>query len=506
MTTAQTPAPVSVGALRRWVRRTQSAHRERGETLGNFYFAVLFVAVVGGMLHKQLRAVFWPVDPNASELAGVSLAVALLGLLYLALRRLGPLALSRPAASWLLTAPVSRRRLLLPSLRLAAIGAAIAGALCGIAIVGHVAPRPVPGRAEALLPVAGALTGTGVLLIALAAQAGRWWGTLMDNAAYLLMAAGLAGLVVDSAVRAPRAAGGWAPDPVLLTATGVLALVVAACFLLAVRRLSGTPNERILEAAKTAGTLADSAFGVEPSFVTEMVERRYWARRRLRSSRLWARVPVLVAQDLVLVRRRPRRLLWLAGAIALPALLSHAPAWLLAVAVLAGGMIAAGTTAATVRTDAGNPWMLRMLGLSSRQAITQRLWVPGVLAALWSAGALGLLRLLDALPPGPWFVLGLVLGPVGAVAAIRRARVGFVDNGLLPLDTPMGTISTGPAVSSVIGFDALLLGLPALVQIAQGGPLSWTAVLVQAAVGVIGARGYLSASTATDRVELAERR
>jgi hypothetical protein len=129
-----------------------------------------------------------------------------------------------------------------------------------------------------------------------------------------------------------------------------------------------------------------------------------------------------------------------------------------------------------------------------------------VLAALWSAGALGLLRLLDALPPGPWFVLGLALGPVGAVAAIRRARVGFVDNGLLPLDTPMGTVSTGPAVSSVIGFDTLLLGLPALVQIAQGGPLSWTAVLVQAAVGVIGARGYLSASTATDRVELAERR
>jgi hypothetical protein len=132
--------------------------------------------------------------------------------------------------------------------------------------------------------------------------------------------------------------------------------------------------------------------------------------------------------------------------------------------------------------------------------------VPGVLAALWSAGALGLLRVLDALPPGPWFVLGLALGPVGAVAAVRRARVGFVGNGLLPLDTPMGTISTGPAMSSVIGFDALLLGLPALVQIAQGQPLTWTTVLVQAVVGVIGARGYLSATTATDRVELSTHR
>ena len=28
-----------VRAVRRWVRRTQAAHAERGETLGNFYFA-----------------------------------------------------------------------------------------------------------------------------------------------------------------------------------------------------------------------------------------------------------------------------------------------------------------------------------------------------------------------------------------------------------------------------------------------------------------------------------
>ena len=32
----------------------------------------------------------------------------------------------------------------------------------------------------------------------------------------------------------------------------------------------------------------------------------------------------------------------------------------------------------------------------------------------------------------------------------------------------------------MIGFDALLLGLPALVAIAQGEPLTWTTVLVQA--------------------------
>jgi hypothetical protein len=493
--TAVEPVAIDVGAIRRWVRRTQSSHRERGATAGNIYFAVLFVAIVGGMLHKQLALVFWPAHPNASELAGVSLVLLGVGGLFLAMRRLGPLGLSRPAASWLLTAPVSRRRLLTPSLRLAATAAAISGALFGLAIVGHVAIRPMPRAVAALLPAVGALVGVVMLLLALAAQAGRRWSAWGDNVAGLLLAGGLAGFVVDSAVDAPRASGSWSATIVGAVALG-LAAVVAGLMAVAVGRLADTPNERILDASKTVGTLLDSAFGVEPSFVTEMVERRYWARRRLRSVRLWARVPVLVGQDLLLVRRRPRRLLWLAGAVALPALLAHAPAWTIGVAVLLGGMIAGGTSTATVRTDAGNPVLLRLLGLSSRQAIAQRMWVPGILAGLWSAAALAPLRALGDVPDGPWWALGLTLGPVGAVAAVRKARVGFVRNELLPLDTPMGTLSPGPALNSVIGPDALLLGLPSFVQIAQGHPLGWTTVLVQALVGAIGARTYVNLGAA----------
>jgi hypothetical protein len=172
------------------------------------------------------------------------------------------------------------------------------------------------------------------------------------------------------------------------------------------------------------------------------------------------------------------------------------------VAILLGTFMAASTSAGNVKTDAGNPVLLRMLNMSSRQTVLHRMWVPGALAAVWAALALGLLSILGELPAGPWWLLGLTLAPVGAVAAIRRARVGFVRNELLPLDTPMGTVSTGPLVNAVIGPDALLLGLPALVEIAQGHPLSWTTVLVQAVVGGVGARAYLSGSTSPDRVEL----
>jgi hypothetical protein len=128
-----------------------------------------------------------------------------------------------------------------------------------------------------------------------------------------------------------------------------------------------------------------------------------------------------------------------------------------------------------------------------------------VLSGLWYAAALALLHGLGDLPAGPWWALGLVLGPVGAASTMRKSRVGFVDNGLMPVDTPMGSVSTGPLINAVAGLDVLLLGLPTVVQIAQGGPLSWTGVLVQAVVAVIGARAYLDATTKTDRVELSGR-
>jgi hypothetical protein len=450
------------------------------------------------MVHRQIRAVLWPGHAHASQLAGVSIVLALAGALYLLLRRLGPLALSRPASSWLLTAPVSRRSLLLPSLIAAVLTAAVAGALGALAIMGHVLARPLPGSAV-WLPLLGALAAIGLLLVALAAQADRWWTDGSDQIAALLLAAGLAGLVVDSAVRPPHFFDHW---PLVVPAVGALALIVVVSLAFAVRAIGRTPNDRILEAATTAGTLADAAFGVEPSFVTDMIERRYWARRKLRSRRLWRRVPVLVGQDLLLLRRRPRRLLWLAGGVALPALFGSAPAWLLAVAVLIGGLNAGGVTTATVRTDTGNPWMLRMLGLSSREAVLQRSYVPVALAAIWSAAALTLLRILGELPAGPWWLLGLVLGPVGGIGAVRKARTGFVDNTIMPFDTPMGSVATGPLIAAFAGFDVLLLGVPSIVLIGQGNPLSWTGVLVQAAVSALAVRAYLAGTTANDRVEL----
>ncbi|GAB2573558.1 hypothetical protein Aab01nite_20110 [Paractinoplanes abujensis] len=492
---------VPLSPVRRWISRTQSSHRERGATLNSLYIGALSVAIIGGMLHRQIAAIFWPSAPDTSALAAGSLVAVCYGLLYLALRRFGPLALSRAAASWLLTAPVSRRRLLLPSLRLTGIAAAVLGGLAALAVVGHAAPRAEAGDEVALLAADGALIGLVLLLVATAAQAGGRWGDALDRLAGLLVAAGLTGLVAATMLDRPAVVTQWPPVSVLLPITGAVALVVLGALGLVVRGLAATPSDRILDASRVAGTLFDSAFGIEPSFLTDMIERRYWARRRLRSTRLFPRLPVLVAQDLLLTLRRRNRLVWLLLAALLPVLLGGAPGWVLGAAVLLGLLISGLTATGNVKTDAGNPVLLRMLGLSSRQAVLQRLWVPGVLAGLWAALALTALDLLGDLTSGPWWALGLTLGPVGAAAAVHRARVGFVRNELLPLDTPMGTLSTGPLVNAVMGPDMLLLGIPAWIAIGTG-TLTPTLLLLQAVIGVGGARIYLSGTTADDRTEL----
>ncbi len=152
---------VPLRPVRRWIHQRQVSHRERGATLGNLYFAALLIAVVGAMTHRQLAKIFWPGAPDLGLLP--ALALGLLGAAFLVktMRAVGPVTLGRPAAYFLLTAPVSRRRLLLPSLRLAALAAAFVAAVITTAIAGHAAPHHLAGP----LITAGALLGVGLLLV-----------------------------------------------------------------------------------------------------------------------------------------------------------------------------------------------------------------------------------------------------------------------------------------------------------------------------------------------------
>jgi hypothetical protein len=495
-----TAAAVALGPVRRWIRRTQASHRDRGELLSTVYVAVFSIAVIAVMALDTLKAVFSPLVPHLSGIGALAAATVCTGLLFLALRRLGPVTVSRPAAYFLLTAPVSRRRLLSPALRTAAFGAGLAGAAAAFGVLGNAVTS-----GSLLLVATGALVGVLLTGVASAAQSRPRLASPADATARVALALGLAVLVAEAAGWTPPASDGEIATPVVVPVTGALAVLAAAALLLGVRDLARTPNDEILESAKTAGTLADSVYGIEPSFLAEMLERRYWARRRLTSVTLPRRLPPLTGQDLLLARRRPARLLWTAASTTMPLLLAGAPRWVLLIALLAGTMVAARATTTTVKTDAGNPVLLRLLGLTSRQVVQQRLWVPAVLSAAWATVALALLQLSGALPPGQWWLLGIAVGPIGAASAVRAARAGFVRNDLIPIDTPMGSVPTGPVVYAFAGTDLLILALPMAIVLLQGAPLSWSMITVQFAAAALGIRCYVSWTTDPDRVNLSPR-
>jgi hypothetical protein len=492
-------AVVALGPVRRWIRRTQASHRDRGELLGTVYTVVFSIAVIAVMALDTLKAVFSPLVPHLSGIGALAAGTVCTGLLFLALRRLGPVTVSRPASYFLLTAPVSRRRLLSPSLHAAALGAGLAGAAAAFGVLGNAVTS-----GSLVLIVTGALAGVLLTGIASAAQSRPRLASLTDAVARVALALGLAVLVAEATGWTPPAIGGEVATSAVVPVTGALAVLAAAAVLLGVRDLARAPNDEILESAKTAGTLADSVYGIEPSFLAEMLERRYWARRRLRSVTLPRRLPPLTGQDLLLARRRPARLLWTAASTAMPLLLAGAPRWVLLIALVAGTMIAARATTATVKTDAGNPVLLRLLGLTSRQVVQQRMWVPAVLAAAWATVALALLQTSGALPPGQWWLLGLAVGPVGAASAVRAARAGFVRNDLIPIDTPMGSVPTGPIVYAFAGVDLLILALPMAIVLLLDVPLSWSMITVQFGAAALGVQAYLSWTTDHDRVSLSK--
>jgi Family of unknown function (DUF6297) len=312
------------------------------------------------------------------------------------------------------------------------------------------------------------------------------------------VAGGTAATLVVAAA-ADRLAGGYAlPDAVPPPASAVLApaLIVVSLAAAAVARvwwrLDGWPTHRIVEASATVGSYADAVYAIEPSFLAEQGSRRYWRRRTgIRTSRLVRarRVPPLVAQDLLSAGRRPGRLPWLVGTAMLPALVADGPAWLLAAVVLVGALAAASVTGEATHTDASNPAALRLLGLSARRVLSQRLVVPAVVAALWGALALALAQVTGELA-GPWWALGVAAGPAAAVAALYRAKISASSIGTIFIDTPVGAFPSGVLLWLVNGVDVVaVLALPVVISlftVQAPEALGWSAVLTQAALSIAG--------------------
>ncbi|TYC07164.1 hypothetical protein FXF53_00720 [Micromonospora sp. WP24] len=494
MTTTHAPAPTPAAPadVRRHIRRMRVAAVGRVDP-SSVYCVLLAIVMAVVLFGRPLGVVVWPADA-----AGLSVPVLVgAGLVLLAfvgvLRRLGPVVVSRADATWLLPAPVPRRTLLTPALLLTALSATVVGALVGLAVTGRAAERPVTSSVVVAGIAGGATVGLLLALLAVHAQTRPTRGRAVD-----LTAGAVAAALVAVAV-GERLAGGYAPPRDLLPPASTMLVAAGVAFPLALAavvsvwwRLGSWPTHRIAEASAATGSYADAVYSIEPSFLSEQSSRRYWrSRTGLRTSRLLRdrRVPPLVAQDLLQVRRRPGRLPWLVGTALAPAVVADGPVWLLIGVVLVGALAAASATSEATHADASNPAALRLLGLTFRQVYAQRLVVPAGIAALWGALALGTVQATDTLS-GPWWALGLVAGPGAAVAALYRAKVSASSIGHIFIDTPLGGFPSGLLLWLVNGVDVVaVLALPlviALVTSRAPEQLSWSSVAVQAVLSVAG--------------------
>ncbi|SCG18809.1 hypothetical protein GA0070610_5160 [Micromonospora echinofusca] len=496
MTAIEAPArrgvPAAVDA-RRWIRRRRIAVEGRAD-IGTVYAATLALLMAVALLGQPLVRVVWPPDapdgdPALTPFLG---AVAVSAAFVVVLRQLGPLSVSRSDATWLLPAPLPRRTLLAPALTLTTVAALVVGAVTGIAVTGHVAARP----AGLLVLGAGAITGAAAAvlatLLALACQRRPSLARLADG---IGIAIGAGCLVLAAALRTTgdhRLPSPLIP-PVAVLATGAAALAVGLiAIVLTWRALENWPTAPIAEASINAGAYADVVYAVEPSYLTEMSARRFWrSRTRIRTTRLLTarRVPPLIAQDLIILRRKAARLWWPLGAAAVPVYLANGPAWLLLGVVLIGALAAAGLTAESTHGDASNPAMLRLLGVTGRQMTAQRLVVPAVVAGVWLTVTLAALQAAGSLA-GPWWALGLLAGPAVAVGAFQRAKASAASIGTILVDTPLGAFPAGMLLWLLNGIDVLaVLTLPVsagLVTLQAPEALGWHWLLAQAVVSALG--------------------
>ncbi|WP_245736942.1 DUF6297 family protein [Micromonospora pattaloongensis] len=481
-------AGTSAPQVRRWIRQRQIAANGRVEPT-TVYSVLLALAMAVALVGQPALALVWPAGSSSSVSAPATVGLALLGF-YGVLRQLGPVVVGRGDATWLLTAPVPRRTLSAPAFLLTVTAAVLVGVLAGVAVAGHAATRPV-SPAQLLTTVAGGCAATFALACAaVRAQRTRAAARIFDTAGSLAAAALLAALVGAQVVPEPS------PQPSLPATTPTtlvvsLAAGIAAAIGLA-RAWAGVdrwPIHRIIEASAITCAYADVVYAAEPSFLSELSTRRFWRNRTgIRTSGLLRRrgIPPLLAQDLLLVRRKAGRLPWLAALAAAPAALADGPLWALIMLFLLGAMAAAGLCGEPTHSDAANPSMVRLMGLSRRQVAVQRLVMPSLLAASWAALAMAGLQVAGVLS-GPWWILGVATGPAAALAAMQRARASASSIGSTLIETPFGAFPSGMLLWLVNGIDVLaVLTLPVMVAVTSSRELAWHAVLAQAAVSALG--------------------
>lgn len=373
------------------------------------------------------------------------LAVALAAKLLLTV---GPVTVSSASASWLLSAPVDRRSLLLGRFGAALLAGGLGGGVL-FAVLGAFA-----GRAAVPVTVVG--VPLGVLVTALTVLAQRVPARVVVAQRALSLVAVVAVLLLAVAL---VAGPGWAPPtnpwwPSCVTAAALALVAVAHRRLGGLTRAPLTEGTRLVDATRAAATWLDPAM-----LADVLAARRARSIGRVRSARLrGVRAVVVLHAELVRLRRNGIAVVVWAGLVVVPYAAARVlPDAAVGVAHLVAAFLATERLAPGLRVIARNAALRRVIGGGDRELKLLHLVVPAAATLLWCVATY------PALP-----VIAPVITAVSALGAIavtyRLATRPDLDysSGIV-LDTPFGVVPAN-IVRQVMRGPGLLLVL-VLVQI-----------------------------------------
>ncbi len=451
-------------------RGHRPAARERVEQV---YILLIGVLVLGAMLVAGGESLLQGdgcvggtcLQPDGRPALAGAVAMAGWGVLWRSLLAVGPVGATRAEASWLLTTPADRTRLLLPAWLRAAAWSLLAGALLGwltmTSLAGSSAGLPQVAGAIAT----GAMVGLGTASIAAIVQGaglGLGRGARVPWLLTMLLAAGCAAQAL--ARRGPvadRAGPVWAvATPTILAVLVTLTVAAMACLWVAVRALRRLALMDLTAAGDAQTGLQGAVLLLDGSHARSTF-RRTSRRAGLVRSRAGASAGAwaLLHRHLLLLLRRPALFLVAAGLLLVPALvqLLAGPALALVVAVLVGVQVAR-STAGALQVVTGSGGLARSLPFTALALTGLLIVVPGVALLGWA----GVLVLLLDLPS--WAAVSVTAAVVAAL--VRSARPADLSSTGALLMTEAGPVPVGLVARLVRGPDVALLAIsPLLLQL-----------------------------------------
>ncbi|MEV0668508.1 DUF6297 family protein [Actinomadura luteofluorescens] len=436
---------------------------------------VVAALVLGRSAVAALSSIAGEVEPVRAS-AGLTL-VTLTYTGFLALARIfGPVALPAADAAWLVLSPLPRRGVLGRTSLILLVLSLVGGAALGVALLTAIG---MPDHTTARLITAmvlGTAATAGAMAIAVLAQSSPPWDTWLQALIVSLVCTAVIAVVLGNGPwRHLLAAVAAAPVSLGAALATSCAATTALLLRLAWGALNRFPARALLDASTRTSIVVAASVVLEPGALTWIAEDAYWRGRIVRSrpwpAALTGRAAALAWIDWRRLARRPRRLCALFALAALPALAAAAGAGPVVATVVGGGALAAaaaGTTGA--RRDGEDAGLTRLFGVAPHALLAARTVLPALLGGTWLVLALAGLALVDALPGPLGWAFGPAAAPALAAGALRMARRPAVDHSMPVVNTPVGSLPTGPFLWAVTGIDIAALGCAPLLLVVSAPP------------------------------------